>query len=56
MNPETEIKKFDEKLAILREGYLDAKPERKQHWIDKINEELDKMNEELDKRKKLKKP
>jgi hypothetical protein len=39
MNPE--IKQIDEKLAILRESYLDAKPERKQHWMDKINELLD---------------
>ncbi len=47
MNPETtaQIKQIDEKLAILRESYLDAKPERKQHWMDKINDELDKRNE-----------
>lgn len=36
-----EIKQIDEKLSILRESYLDAKPERKQHWMDKINELLD---------------
>jgi len=43
MNPETtaQIKQIDEKLSILRESYLDAKPERKQHWMDKINELLD---------------
>jgi hypothetical protein len=47
MNPETtaQIKQIDEKLSILRESYLDAKPERKQHWMDKINDELDKRNE-----------
>jgi len=38
---ETKIKQIDEKLSILRESYLDAKPERKQHWMDKINELLD---------------
>jgi hypothetical protein len=35
------LKQIDEKLAILRESWLDAKPERKAYWMDKINELLD---------------
>jgi len=35
------LKQIDEKLAILRESWRDAKPERKSYWMDKINELLD---------------
>jgi hypothetical protein len=35
------LKQIDEKLAILRESWLDAKPGRKAYWMDKINELLD---------------
>jgi hypothetical protein len=35
------LKQIDEKLAILRESWMDAKPERKAYWMEKINELLD---------------
>jgi hypothetical protein len=35
------LKQIDEKLSILRESWLDAKPEKKAYWMEKINELLD---------------
>jgi hypothetical protein len=35
------LKQIDEKLSILRESWMDAKPERKAYWMEKINELLD---------------
>ena len=38
---EDDIKKVDEKLSILRESWLDSKPEKKPTWMSKINAALD---------------
>ena len=36
-----QIALVDDKLRILREVWMDAKPERKSHWMEKINRALD---------------
>ena len=35
------ITQCDEKLAILRESWMDAQEEKKSHWMAKINAALD---------------
>ena len=42
MNEETQsVLQIDEKLLILREGWMDAKPEKKSTWMAKIDAALD---------------
>jgi len=42
------IKQIDEKLSILRESWMEAKPERKAYWMAKINELLDERLEAME--------
>ena len=38
---ENKIKQVDEKLDILRESWMDARPKKKGHWMARIDEVLD---------------
>lgn len=41
MNITDQIAQVDEKLTILRESWMDSKPEKKEAWMAKINAALD---------------
>jgi hypothetical protein len=42
MNPEQQrIAQVDEKLTILRESWIDSKPEKRSTWMTKIDDALD---------------
>jgi hypothetical protein len=41
MNIIEEIAKCDERLKILREGWMDSKDEKKQSWVMRLDAELD---------------
>ena len=43
MNQDTlqQIAQVDEKLTILRESWMDSAPEKKSHWMAKIDAALD---------------
>jgi hypothetical protein len=43
MNQDTlqQIAQVDKKLTILREGWMDSKPEKKSTWMTKIDAALD---------------
>ena len=43
MNQDTlqQIAQVDEKLTILHESWMDSKPEKKSHWMAKIDDALD---------------
>lgn len=53
MNPISRIQKLDEKLVILRESWLDARPEKKASWMAKIDSALDSRLELMAKRDAL---
>ena len=36
-----QIAQVDEKLSILRETWMDSQPEKKPHWMSKIDSALD---------------
>jgi hypothetical protein len=40
-DPISQIAQIDEKLAILRESWIDSRPEKKAAWMDKIEAALD---------------
>lgn len=40
-DPIQQIAQVDEKLTILRESWMDSKPEKKSHWMAKIDAALD---------------
>lgn len=40
-DPIQQIAQVDEKLAILRESWMDSKPEKKSTWMAKIDAALD---------------
>lgn len=41
MNITDQIAQVDEKLTILRESWMDSKPEKKETWMTKIDAALD---------------
>lgn len=45
MNIIIRIAQVDEKLLILREGWMDSKPEKEEVWMVKINAALEKRFE-----------
>ena len=47
-----QIAQVDEKLAILRESWMDSKPEKKPTWMAKINAALDERSELMNIRNK----
>jgi len=41
-----EIAKIDVELAVLREAWMDARPDDKNKWMGRINAKLDERNAE----------